>query len=118
MLTARAIHLIARWVLVWFGLSLAVAVASPLVAPQRVDWVCSATAGMVLVVQSDDGHTVPLGHGLDCPLCANLGAPPPAWSPTVPGPMPLGFASLPVNIARLEVLLRGPWQARAPPVIS
>jgi len=116
MLTARAISLIARWVLVWFGFSLAVAVASPMVAPQQVSLVCSATSGMTLVVVSDNGQTVPLGHALDCPLCANLGAPPPAWAPTMPGPEPLGFASLPVSIARLEALLRGPWQARAPPL--
>lgn len=113
--TAR---LIARWVLMWFALSLGAAIASPMVNPQNTEMVCSAAGGMKLVVHHDDGSTELVGLSLDCPLCANLGAPPPTLEWGATPPFDLAFSLLPLEIARIASLLRGPWQARAPPAFS
>jgi hypothetical protein len=116
--TPHAARLIARWVLMWFALSLGAAIASPLINPQSTEMVCSAAGVMRLVVHLDDGSTELAGISLDCPLCANLGAPPP---PVVLVPEPvfdLAFSLLPLEVARIASLLRGPWQARAPPRLS
>jgi hypothetical protein len=43
-----------RLVLVWFALSVGVAIASPVVNPKGVDMVCSSAGVMKLVVQGDD----------------------------------------------------------------
>ena len=113
--TPHAARLIARWVLMWFALSLGVAIASPLVQPKDTEMVCSGAGVMKLVVHNDDGSTAAVGLSLDCPACANLGAPPPALAWGVEPPFELAFSLLPLEIARIASLLRGPWQARAPP---
>lgn len=110
--------LIARRVLLWFLLSLGVAIASPLLNPRSIEMVCSGLGLMKLIVHSNDGSTEQVGHTLDCPLCANLCAPPLAFVPMVAAPSGLTFSALPVEIARLAARLRGPWQARAPPAFS
>jgi hypothetical protein len=62
--------------LVWFALSIGVAVAAPVVNPQALTLVCT-TAGVVkLVSGSDDTGTQPMVHALDCVLCLSAGAPP------------------------------------------
>lgn len=73
--TLRQARAIARWVLVWFVLSVGVAVAAPVVQPQSATLVCSAS-GMVKLVVDDDG--IAPHHGLDCVLCLALASPPPA----------------------------------------
>ena len=115
MYAPRSARLIARWVLLWLALSLGVAVASPLVNPQTTQMVCSGAGAMKFVVQNDDGSTQLVGLTLDYPLCANLGAPPPALTWGTEPPFELAFSLLPLEIARIASLLRGPWQARAPP---
>ena len=45
---------LARLVLAWFVLSLGVAVASPLVKPQDVQWVCSGSGMLKVLVSADD----------------------------------------------------------------
>lgn len=118
MTSPRTARLIARWVLMWLMLSLGVAIASPLVSPQTTQMVCSGAGAMKLVVQNDDGSTQLVGLALDCPLCANLGAPPAALVWGAEPPFELAFSLLPLEIARIASLLRGPWQARAPPALS
>ena len=77
----RHAHRLARFMLAWFALSLAVAVASPLVHPQQVELLCSAGGQVKAVVHTASGDTLELGAGhLDCPLCIPAGA---------PGPLPL-----------------------------
>jgi len=116
--TPHAARLIARWVLVWFALSLSAAIASPLVNPQSTEMVCSAAGVMKLVVHYDDGSTELAGLSLDCPLCANLGAPPPPVVLIAEPVFDLAFSLTPLEVARIASLLRGPWQARAPPQTS
>lgn len=114
----RHARLIARWVLMWFALSLGAAMASPLIAPRAMEMVCSSAGIMTLVVQSDDGAIKPAGLTLDCPLCIPAGAPPPALTWGAEPPFELAFSLLPREVARITSLLRGPWQARAPPRFS
>ena len=51
MQTLRHSLILARFVLVWFALSVGVAIASPMVNPKGVDMVCSSAGVMKLVVQ-------------------------------------------------------------------
>jgi hypothetical protein len=72
-------HAIARFVLVGFVLSMAAAVASPMVKSPALELICSGAGAMTLMASADDGHTPttsPLSHALDCPLCAAGLAPP------------------------------------------
>lgn len=73
----RNAKLIARFVLVWFALSIGVAIASPLVKPQGMQLICSGAGAMKVVVTGDDGKAPLASHTLDCPLCASISAPPP-----------------------------------------
>ena len=68
---------LARFVLLWFVLSLGAAIASPWIKPQPLQIVCSVAGVAKLVAASDDGAPSPLAHTLDCPLCATSVAPPP-----------------------------------------
>ncbi len=116
----RHAAVLARWVLVWFALSLGVAVASPLVKPQAVDLVCSAGGTVKLVVKGDlpDGGAAP-SHTLDCPLCLPFAAPPPPTAQAaLPTPPPLGHAVQPIPAARIAALTAAPLPARGPPASS
>jgi hypothetical protein len=111
--TAR--HL-ARLVLVWFALSLGVAVASPLVNPQSFELLCSGSGTMKLLVKAGDGSPAPAKHGLDCPLCASVGAPPPMASATAPWAPPLGHVLQSIPSARIAALTAAPPPGRGPPL--
>lgn len=76
----RRARFLVRLVLAWFVLALGVAIASPLVQPQGLELVCAAGGAMKLIVKSEGGgqDAGTQTHTLDCPLCASLGAPPPA----------------------------------------
>jgi hypothetical protein len=107
---------LARFVLVWFALSLGVAVASPLVNPQSLELVCSGNGAIKLLVKGDDGKAAAgLHHTLDCPLCATLGAPPPVASFVLPTAQPLGHAVQSIPAARIAALTAAPLPARGPP---
>jgi len=102
----RHAHRLARFMLAWFALSLAVAVASPLVHPQQVELLCSAGGQVKAVVHTASGDTLELGAGhLDCPLCIPAGA---------PGPLPLLALAEPapsfvldLTVAALALIERG-----------
>ena len=77
MSTLRRAHFLVRLVLAWFVLSLGAAIASPIVNPQGMELICSATGGAKLLVKSDDGSGQAGPHSLDCPLCLIGSALPP-----------------------------------------
>lgn len=77
MQTLRHAKQLARFVLVWFALSIGVAIASPLVKPQEMQLICSGQGVMKVIVVGDDGQTPSGSHTLDCPLCASVSAPAP-----------------------------------------
>ena len=51
---------LARFVLVWFALSLGVAMASPLVAPKAMELVCTTGGAMKVVSSGDSDKAVSL----------------------------------------------------------
>ncbi len=115
----RNAHFIARLVLVWFALSLGVAVASPLVAPKSMELVCASAGSAKWVVSGDDGTRTVQGHStLDCPLCATLSAPPAALPQATRPPHAQSHVRVPGAVTRLAVRIAAPWQARAPPALS
>ncbi len=119
MQTLRNAHQIARFVLVWFALSIGVAIASPVVKPQSLQLVCSA-AGAVKVLADlggDDGNA-PLPHTLDCPLCAALSAPPPQLSLDVAPPMGLSYAPRDTVPSQSRNGSAAAFAPRGPPAVS
>ncbi|MEO7549378.1 MAG: DUF2946 family protein [Ramlibacter sp.] len=105
-----------RLVLAWFALSIGVAVASPLVNPQSIELLCSGSGTMKVLVKSADGTPVPTTHtAMDCPLCATVGAPPPAAFDTAPLVHPLALAVQPIPAAHVAARSAAPLPARGPP---
>jgi len=105
-----------RLALLWFALSLGVAIASPLVHPQTVELVCSSAGSVKAIVHGDDGaQEMGAGH-MDCPLCVLSGAPP-ATTPTVelPAFAPLARVVRPVPSAHVAAVATAPLPARGPP---
>lgn len=117
MQTLRHAHLHARLVLAWFVLSLGVAVASPLVRTQGFTIVCSDMGAIKLLANSNDGDDAPwVTHTLDCPLCAQLLAPPlSAHRHWVPNVVPSALAQN-IPAASVEDHRVVPFHARAPPI--
>jgi len=115
----RFLGLVGRWALLWFMLSLGVAVASPIVHPQAMELVCSSAGSIKAVVQTDDGVQEVGASHTDCPLCLLTGAPPP--SPAAAAfdlPLPLGRVLQPIPAARLAAATAAPLPARGPPAFS
>ena len=114
----RHAHLLARFVLVWFALSIGAAVASPLVNPQSMELICSGTGVMKVLVKTDDGVKEQSRHMLDCPLCAATGSPPPAARTTAQPLQPLSYVLRPIAAAHIAWLTAAPLPARGPPTFS
>lgn len=115
MVALRQTRQIARFVVVWFALSLGAAMASPWINPQTIQLVCSSSAGMEIVVSDDEGVVDPVSLSMQCPLCVGVGAPPPF--PMLQGasaaPMP---QVLPVAVAApAATVIAAPLPARGPP---
>jgi hypothetical protein len=118
MQTLRNAKLIARCVLLWFALSMGVAIASPLVKPQDLRLVCSAAGAVKLVLAVDDGQAAASSHTLDCPLCASIGAPPPMDMVVFGVSQPAAFVSPAVFAEVPRENLAAPPPARGPPALS
>ena len=118
MQTLRNAHLIARFVLVWFALSVGVAIASPIVKPQSMEVICSGSGVMKLLIKSDEGSKVVSLHTLDCSLCATGYAPPPImqWSVEPVQPLAHVLQSLPAALIASLTAVAPP--ARGPPAFS
>ena len=116
--TLRRLRWLARCVLAWFVASMGVAVASPLVNPQAMELICSGSGAIKLLVKTDDGAQEVPSHGLDCPLCAHVGAPPPVLKADVPLIHPLAHALRPIPAARIAARTAAPLPPRGPPTFS
>jgi hypothetical protein len=114
----RNANLLARFVLVWFALSIGVAIASPIVKPQGMELICSGAGEMKLLVKTDDGTQPVSGHTLDCPLCASISAPPPVVCMTVEPFQPLAHVLQSTPAAHIALLTAAPLPARGPPSFS
>jgi hypothetical protein len=111
----RRAHRLASLALVWFVLSIGVAVASPVVHPQAVELVCSSAGAVKVIVQADDGAQEMGAFHLDCPLCVLTGAPPPMPVVALPAVQPLAFAVQSIPAARIAAATAAPLPARGPP---
>ena len=113
--TLRNTPWLAKMALLWFALTLGVAVASPLVNPQNELLICSAV-GMTKVVLNTDGSvgTSPSAE-VHCPLCVGGGAPPVFSSLSFPGVQPLGVALLGIPATHVAVQSAAPLPPRGPP---
>jgi hypothetical protein len=119
MQTLRNAHLIARFVLVWFALSIGVAIASPLVKPQAMELVCSSAGVMKLLVKTDDGSKEVASGTMDCPLCAtNMAPPPPVARLSAEPAQPLAYVQQSIPAAHIASLTAAPLPARGPPAFS
>ena len=115
----RHAHLLARFVLVWFSLSLGVAVASPIVSLQAAELICSGAGVMKLIVQTDDGAKVVSVPTLDCPWCVTGGAPPPSFHHVkFESLVPWGHGLQSIPSAIMVALTAAPLPARGPPSFS
>ena len=116
MRTLRHFTFIARFVLASMVLALGVAVASPIVKPLKGVVVCSATGGMKVLVTQDDGSTAETGNtGMDCPLCAITGAPPPPAQVQAVPSQPQGYALQSMLSGHIAARVAAPLPARGPP---
>ena len=111
----NALHM-TRFVLVWFALSVGVAIASPVVNPHGMDLVCTSTGSMKLVLQGDD-DVAASSLTMDCPLCASSSAPPAALNTALTQPSPLAHAMQPLAAAHIAALTAPPLPSRGPPAL-
>lgn len=120
MQTLRRLRALACFMLAWFALSIAAATASPLVAPQSVQLICSGAGEVKLLVLTEDGAQEQRSQLLDCPLCVHLGgaAPPPEPPRLLPALQPLAHALRPIAAAHIAARTAAPLPARGPPVFS
>ena len=114
----RSAKNLARLVLLWFVLSLGVAVASPLVKPQAMELVCSGSGVMKLLVKSDDGSKKAVSFTLDCPLCATISAPPPDAPLAAEPAQALTHVLQGIAVAPVTCFTAAPLSARGPPAFS
>ena len=103
------------FVLMWFALSLGVAIASPVVHPQAMELLCSGSGAVKVVVHTDDGIQEMGVNHLDCAMCLVAGAPPPSPVIALPSTQPLSHAVQSIPAARLAAATAAPLPARGPP---
>lgn len=111
----RQARALARFALVWFVLSLGLAVAAPLVQPQSMALVCTASGDVKLLASNDDGGVAAPSHTLHCVFCFIAGAPP-AAAVALADPAYAPGAVAPARAAQtLAWRTAAPAPARGPP---
>ena len=118
MQTLRNAHRLVRFVLVWFVMSIGVAIASPLVKPQAMAVICSGAGVMTILAMTDDGSENAPQHTLKCPLCMPVSAPAPAVYPQADSMPTLGYALQSMATAHIAARTATPPPARGPPAFS
>ena len=113
----RQLRHLTRFVLVWFALSLGVAMASSLVAPKATELVCT-TGGMLKIVDVDGTDSAAPSHGqLDCALCLPMALPPAPCAVPLVQVSPLSHALQPVAAAHIASATAPPLPSRGPPAL-
>ena len=108
---------VARFVLIWFALSVGVAIASPWVKPQALQLVCSGASSMLLATDSDDGSAPGSSPRLECPACLFFDAPAAEISvPVFATVEPAVFARRPLAADPVAFASAAPLPARGPPL--
>jgi hypothetical protein len=103
-----------RGMLVWFALSLGIAMASPLVNPQALTLVCSAAGVVQLKVGVDGDAPATPAHTMHCVLCLSIGAPPITLA-SMAEPVSLGFVLRAALAQRPQGRVTAAAAARGPP---
>ena len=114
--TLRNTPWLAKLALLWFALTLGVAVASPMVNPQEELVICTSV-GMVKVKLNADGSlsTEPSSEA-QCPLCVVGSAAPPVFATVLAEPVqPLGYVLQSIPAAHIAVATAAPPPSRGPP---
>ncbi len=111
----RTAHIFTKLVLVWFALSIGVALASPIVKPQSLQLLCSGMGVAKLLVQQGDGSEALPNHDLDCALCIQAIAPPPAAAAIAAPLHPLTYAARTTLASPVAVRTAAPPPGRGPP---
>ena len=115
--TFRQLRHLTRFVLVWFALSLGVAMASSLVAPKATELVCTS-GGMLKLVTLDGTDSAAPSHGqLDCALCLPMALPPAPCAVPLVQVSPLSHALQPVAAAHIASATAPPLPPRGPPAL-
>lgn len=113
--TLRNTPWLARLALLWFALTLGMAVAAPVLTGDKQVTLCSA-GGMVKLVLNDDGSTSSAPAALDCPLCAVGGAPGPVMLLPSEPPRTSCHTRQGFSAAHSITLSAAPLPARGPPI--
>ena len=117
MQSLRNAHQLARFVLVWFVLTLGVAIASPAVHPQAMELICSDAGVYKLVVRGEAEGGLVKNHTLECPLCVmGGGAPLVMGGPVLPTVLPTAECVQPALSVPVAVQRAAPPPARGPPL--
>ena len=112
----RQLRHLTRFVLVWFALSLGVAMASALVAPKATELVCT-TGGTLKIVDADGNDSAAPSHGtMECALCMPVALPPAPSTLQAVQPSPLSHALHPIAAAHIASATAPPLPSRGPPV--
>ena len=113
----RQTKTLARLVLVWFALSLGVAMASSLVAPKSTELVCTS-GGMLKLVAVDGNDSAVPSHGtMDCALCLPVALPPAPCTVQLAQPSPLSHALQATAAAHIASATAPPLPSRGPPAL-
>jgi hypothetical protein len=115
MQTLRRAHLLARFVLVWFVLSIGAAIASPVINPQPMQLICTGSGVMKVLITTPSGMQEDSSRSMDCPLCVTMSAPPSVFELTFESVSPLSYAVQPIPAAVIAKLTAAPLPARGPP---
>lgn len=119
MQTLRNAHHLARFVLVWFVLTLGVAIASPVVHPRVMELICSTGGDYKFVVQGEPEGGVVKGHTLECPMCIMGGGAPLVLNvPLLPSALATSQRPQPLLSAPITVSRAAPPPARGPPLVA
>jgi hypothetical protein len=111
----RQLRHLTRFVLVWFALSLGVAMASSLVAPKATELVCTSGGMLKLVAMDGNDSAVPSHGTMDCALCLPVALPPAPCTVQLAQPSPLSHALQPVAAAHIASATAPPLPSRGPP---
>ncbi len=111
----RQLRHLTRFVLVWFALSLGVAMATSLVAPKATELVCTS-GGVLKIVSLDGNDSIAPSHGqMDCALCAPMALPPAPCTVQLVQVSPIAHALQPVAAAHIASATAPPLPSRGPP---
>lgn len=106
---------LAKLALLWFVLTMGIAVASPILKPQHQTTLCSQNGNMVMVVLDDESNTTYTGATLECSLCAIGHATVPAQLHVFESLQPLGQLQPSFALARLATAIDFSPPSRGPP---